>query len=200
MILDLSLYEPYFYYKNTNNNAKHKNRNNTNHKKNMVYDKLCFLFYHKLNEKDCYYKYNERNEKIKILELLEPLKIKNKMQMIHNLNDESLNLMTLNFICFILNIHLIWYSDHCFYKMNKSETNHINETLFLYNNNEFTNVPDLSDKYEILDINKPLKSISFYKLNDLKDLILQLKLNCSMSKKKDLYDTIYDYYKTIKLI
>lgn len=215
MVLDISLYEPYFYYKNNNsyhnNHSNHSNHNNhsnnsnnsnhsnhSNHKKNNVYDKLCHILYHKLNEKDFFYKYNERSEKIKILELLEPIKIKNKMLIINNLNDEDMNLITLNFICYILKVNIIWYTDKCYYKM--LYQNEKNEKLYLYNNEKFTDEPILTDKYEILNLDKPLKCISYYKLDELKEMNEMLKLNPVTLKKKDIYETISKYYKDIKLI
>lgn len=188
MVLDISIYEPFFY-----NKTNHKNRK----QKNNVYDKLCYILYHKLNEKDVFYKYNEKNEKIKILELLEPIKIKNKMSIINNLNDEDINLMTLNFICYILKINIIWYTDKCYYKMNNNDKH---EVLYLYNNEKFTDETDLSDKYEITDIDKPLKSMSYYKLSELKEMNESLRLPTPVIKKKELYETISTYYKNIKLI
>ena len=210
MVLDISLYEPYFYYKNNNDinrnpsnlsnpsNPKNSNPKNSNPKNNNVYDKLCHILYHKLNEKDFFYKYNERSEKIKILELLEPIKIKNKMLIINNLNDKDINLITLNFICYILKINIIWYTDKCYYKM--LYQNEKNEKLYLYNNEKFTDEPILTDKYEILNLDKPLKCISYYKLDELKEINDMLKLNPVTLKKKDIYEAISKYYKDIKLI
>lgn len=186
MSLELKKYKPFFY--------KNPNKNKKTYKKN--YDKLSFIIFNKINENDCFYKYNERIEKIKILEKIEPIKIKNKSKLINNLNDNNLDLQTLNFICFILKLNILWYNDKCFIKMCYND----NEPLYLLNSDTFTDPIDLDNLYEINDINKPLKCISYYKLNDLKEIFNKLNLSSPVKLKKDYYEIIYNYLIMIKLI
>ena len=188
MSLEVKKYKPFF-YKNPN-----KKRNIKDSKK--IRDKLSFIIFNKINENDCFYKYNERIEKIKILEKLEPIKIKNKLKLINNLNDNNLDLQTLNFICFILKLNIIWYNDKCFVKMTYDN----NEPLYLFNSDTFTEPINLDNKYEINDINKPLKCISYYKLNELKEIYNKLNLLSYVKLKKDYYQVIFNYHTMIKLI
>lgn len=188
---NIKKYTPFFYKKENKKRIKKKHI--------PVPDTLSFIVFNKLNENDCYYKYNEKMEKIKILEKLEEIKIKNKMKLINNLNDSHLDLQTLNFICLILKINIIWYNDLCYIKMNYNN-NSDSEQLYLYNSLNFTSQPELSDKYEIMDVNKPLKCISYYKLDELKEIYTQLKFNHTVKLKKEIYKVIHDYFVSLKLI
>lgn len=75
-----------------------------------------------------------------------------------------------------------------------------NEPLYLFNSDTFTEPINLDNKYEINDINKPLKCISYYKLNELKEIYNKLNLLSYVKLKKDYYQVIFNYHTMIKLI
>jgi len=52
-----------------------------------------------------------------------------------------------------------------------------------------------SNKFEIFNIEKPLKSISSYKVTDLRDLAERVQLNHVSNGKQDLYDALNDKLK-----
>ena len=92
------------------------------------------------------------------------------------------------------NINITWFSSSCYYDFivnNKEEVYYLSENL------EWKNKPE-GKKYKIDDIFKPLKSISYYKLEELKEISSYMNINGKT--KKDLYDKIVEYFKHIKLI
>lgn len=181
-------------------NVKHKVSNNKNNiNKQIIKDDLFFIIYMKIhNEVLSINYYNETLEKIKMIEILEndSFKYKYKSKVIENLSDEKINLFTLYHITKYFKINVIWFSDYCFSRMiHNSESNDI---FYLKNNYEWTDKIDLENKFEITDLYKPLKSLSYYKLDDLKHISSFMNIN--EKKKKDIYDLIFKYYENIKLI
>jgi REP element-mobilizing transposase RayT len=58
----------------------------------------------------------------------------------------------------------------------------------------------LDGLYEITNIDKPIKSVSAYKLDELVTMANHLNILVSVKRKKDIYDSITTYFKEIKLI
>jgi len=54
-----------------------------------------------------------------------------------------------------------------------------------------------ANKFKITDLFKPLKSISYYKLEDLKQMTQYMNLDGK--KKSDFYESVQDYFKHLKL-
>ena len=160
-----------------------------------VYDKLFYTIYHKLNEKNLFLnKYNERLEKINVIEQLSLRPFKQKNKILEDLQNSDIQLFTLNALCELWNINIVWFSEHCFYDFIVDNQQPI---YYLSHNCEWTDKPELN-KYKIVDLFKPLKSISYYKLDELKEIASYMKV--TGKTKKDLYDQIVEYFKHIKLI
>ena len=157
-------------------------------------DNLFYEFFHKINNIDIssYRQYNELQEKTKLSEGINNLKIKNKEYILNNLMYEpNISLITLNALCKFYNINLIYLHDRVYIKMcHNDDLPPIvinNECKFIDTNTE------INDKYEITNLEKPLNSVSYYKLNELVEIAIQLNLPHEKIKKADLYNSIYNY-------
>jgi hypothetical protein len=157
-------------------------------------DNLFYEFFHKINNIDIssYRQYNELQEKTKLSEGINNLKIKNKEYILNNLMYEpNISLITLNALCKFYNINLIYLHDRIYIKMCHNDDLPIivinNECKFIDTNTE------INDKYEITNLEKPLNSVSYYKLNELVEFAIQLNLPYEKIKKADLYNSIYNY-------
>ena len=157
-------------------------------------DNLFYEFFHKINNIDIssYRQYNELQEKTKLSEGINNLKIKNKEYILNNLMYEpTISLITLNALCKFYNINLIYLHDRIYIKMCHNDDLPIivinNECKFIDTNTE------INDKYEITNLEKPLNSVSYYKLNELVEFAIKLNLPHEKIKKADLYNSIYNY-------
>jgi hypothetical protein len=157
-------------------------------------DNLFYEFFHKINNIDIssYRQYNELQEKTKLSEGINNLKIKNKEYILNNLMYEPIiSLITLNALCKFYNINLIYLHDRIYIKMCHNDDLPIivinNECKFIDTNTE------INDKYEITNLEKPLNSVSYYKLNELVEFAIKLNLPHEKIKKADLYNSIYNY-------
>ena len=67
--------------------------------------------------------------------------------------------------------------------------------LYWQINNEykFVLLIDTNNYYEITNLEKPLNSVSYYKLNELIEYAIKLDLPYVKIKKVDLYNSIYNY-------
>lgn len=159
-----------------------------------VYDKLFYTIYHKLNERKLFFdKYNETLEKIKAIEQLSLIPFKQKNKILEDLQNPEIHLFTLHALCVLWNINIVWYSEHCFFECIVNDE----PIYYLSHHYEWTSKPDMH-KYKIVDVFKPLKSMSYYKLDELKEMATYMKIDGKT--KKDLYDQIVQYFKHIKLI
>ena len=157
-------------------------------------DNLFYEVFHKINQMDIssynFKQYNELQEKTKIAEGINNIKIKNKEQILNNLMYETnINLITLNAMCKYYKINLIYINDKICIKM----CNNNEEPLFINNENKFLTHINVDEYYEIVNLEKPLNSVSYYKLNELVDYAIKLKLPYEKIKKADLYNSIYNY-------
>lgn len=190
-MLSLEKFQPYFY----NVEASVYTNNKSKPKKEPLYDTLFSVIYHTLHENNPYYKYNEQLEKIKLLEKLEPLTIKHKSKLVNDLNNERISLLTVSFISYVYKQNIIWYTPKCYTKFIQNDKEGIYIML-----DKVTDKVGLDGLYEITNIDKPIKSVSAYKLDELVTMANHLNILVSVKRKKDIYDSITTYFKEIKLI
>jgi hypothetical protein len=176
-----------------------KNESNNNKrimKIDIECDKLFYAIFNKMNNYDVthieYNKINERQEKIKIAENVEKMdiKIKNKEKTINNLMyDNNINMKTFNILCMFYKINVLFIKDNTFIKMYYSD-NPISGSIIMNENYQFIDTNnDITNKFEI-NLDKPIKCVSYYKLNELKEISKQLHLPYENFKKQQLYDSI----------
>jgi hypothetical protein len=158
----------------------------------IVQDNLFFSLYMKVNKSDEFEmkEYNETTEKIKIAECLEKIKFKNKEEIINNLVYEKvINLDTFNILVMFYKINLIFIKGRTYVKMKYG-----GDSDFLYMNDKgvyLENVPNTNiDELLEINIEKPLRTVSFYKLTDLQDMSIKLNIEIEKKKKQELYESI----------
>lgn len=209
--------------KNNNKNNINKTKNhyfnneNNNYFRPSEIDKLFWCFFvivNNFNEyllnKNNFYKV-KNNFKIDVICKIKKKKnefknnkIKIKINQIENelLSDNNISLNIINIFCFIYKKSIIILNNNLYYFFNYSNDNnvyiikYINYEYVLYlenNNNELIN--DIKNTKLFIDINKPIKCINYYKLNDLQVIAEKLKINFLNDKnkkktKKMLYEEI----------
>ena len=200
-MLSLDKFQPHYYTVNPDVYSCHI----TVKPKVMPYDTLFYIIYHTLHTTDPFYKYNEKMEKILLLDKLEPLTLKYKSKIIDDLNNKHISLYTVSFISYVYKLNIVWYTSKCFVKFTQNNDN----VLYIYMDTVkgpvITDGPVITESlnntlYEIINIDKPLKSISSYKLEELVQMANRLSIDILVKKKKDIYDNIATYFKDIKLI
>lgn len=186
-MLNIAEYNPFFIKKSFNlPEYKHKQ------KKRIIvdYDPLFIVLFNKINNYDdtTMYQMNEKQEKIKIAVEIEKIKMKpkEKEDIIQNLMYANrINLKTLNAICLLYKINLLYVKDNIFIRMCYNE-----EKIPLCLSNTFIDFDEnIYKKYEV-DLDKPLRCASYYKIDDLRQISLQLHLPIENIKKQQLYDSI----------
>ena len=163
-------------------------------KKEEPYDYLFYEFYRKINNLDymSFNVYNERQVKTKMAEEINKLKIKKKDFIMNNLlYDFNIHLITLNAICMHYKINLIFVKDQIYIKMFHNEDGPI---LVMDNNFKFLDYTEsiYDTHYEIINLEKPMNCMSYYKLDELIQIAIKLHLNYEKIKKQILYDSIYN--------
>jgi len=196
-MLSISEYNPFF-IKKSFNLPEYKPKE----KKRIVidYDNLFYELFNKINKYDITNikcdKFNEKQEKIKIAAEIEKMKLdikpKDKELVIHNLMYENkINLKTLNALCLFYKINLLYVKDNIFITMHYNEI----DTTSRYNmlNNKIVDFQflDITTKYEV-DLDKPIRCASYYKIDDLRLISKQLHLPTENVKKQQLYDSIHN--------
>ena len=188
-MLSIAEYNPFF-IKKTFNLPEYKPK----HKRKIVidYDPLFYAIFNKINNYDItnvnYIRMNEKQEKIKIAVEIEKLKLKpkDKDDAIQNLMYENrINLKTLNALCMFYKINVLYVTDNIFINMNYG-----NENIYI-ENNRIVDPIDLSKKYAV-NLDKPLRCASYYKIDDLRQISTQLHLPIENIKKQQLYDSIHN--------
>ena len=164
-------------------------------------------------------KINEKQEKIKLaVEIEKNIKIgknekikpKDKDSIIQNLMyDNKINLRTLNALCLFYKINLLYIKDNIFIRMCYGEKVESHDTSKLETSDQDTNIMEsnylfmdtnrfvdvdvdmntIETKYEV-NLDKPLRCASYYKIDDLKKISIQLHLPFENTKKQQLYDSI----------
>ena len=163
-------------------------------KKEEPYDYLFYEIYRKINNLDyiSFNTYNEKQVKTKLAEEINKLKIKKKDFIMDNLlYDFNIHLITLNAICVYYKINLIFVKDQIYIKMLHNEDSPI---LVMDNNFKFLDYTEsiYDTHYEIINLEKPMNCISYYKLDELIQIAIKLHLNYEKIKKQILYDSIYN--------
>jgi hypothetical protein len=207
-MLSIAEYNPFFIKRTFNipeNKAKYK-------KKVVIdYDEIFYALFYKLHNYDHTHinnKINEKQEKIKLaVEIEKNIKIgknekikpKDKEGIIQNLMyDNKINLRTLNALCLFYKINLLYIKDNIFIRMCYGEkVEPIDSKLDSFepylcmDTNRFVDVDmnTIEKKYEV-NLDKPLRCASYYKIDDLKKISIQLHLPFENSKKQQLYDSI----------
>jgi hypothetical protein len=157
----------------------------------ITQDNLFFALYSKNNNLSNFdmADYNEINEKIKIAEQLEKMKFKNKEDIINNLvYDKTIKLDTFNVLCIFYKINILFINERTYVKMKYKEDN--NEFLYINDKGQYLEVyPDIEKLLEV-NIEKPLRSLSFYKLGELQEMATKLVIDIEKKKKQELYDSI----------
>jgi hypothetical protein len=187
-MLNIGEYNPFFIKKSFNLPEYKQKR-----KKRIIvdYDPLFIVLFNKINNYDdtTMYQLNEKQEKIKIAVEIEKLKMKpkDKEEIIQNLMYENkITLKTLNAICMLYKINLLYVKDNIFIRMCYNETVPLCLSTTFIEFNE-----DIYKKYEV-DLDKPLRCASYYKIDDLRQISLQLHLPIENIKKQQLYDSIHN--------
>jgi hypothetical protein len=117
-------------------------------------------------------------------------------------NEEKINVNTFLTLCVIENINVLFVKKNTYYELTVNDSKDIFIVYFL-NNGKFgyeQNLNKVNDirtsLYKLDNIDKPIKSITYYKVNDLIDIcnklsieIINKETNKSKSK-KDLYEDI----------
>ncbi len=154
----------------------------------IVQDNLFFALYSKktnLNQFDMV-EYNDVNEKIKIAEHLEKMKFKNKEEIINNLvYDKMITLDTFNILCLFYKLNVMFVKERTYVKMKYDDTN---DYLFINDKGQY--LESMPDRLLEINIEKPLRTVSFYKLGDLQDMATKLNIDIEKRKKQELYDSI----------
>jgi len=130
--------------------------------------------------------YQEWNERTKLAEKLEPLKFKQKETIINNLvYDKELMLETLSVLCSFYKVNVVYVKGRTVVNMMYSEK----PIWFMNESNQFIDEINV-DNYLPITLEKPLKSVSYYKLADLQDMSTRLLLPIEKYKKQELYNSI----------
>ena len=163
-------------------------------KKEEPYDYLFYEIYRKINNLDYinFNTYNEKQVKTKLAEEINKLKIKKKDFIMNNLMyDFNIHLITLNAICVYYKINLLFVKDQIYIKMFHNEDSPI---LVMDNNFKFLDYTEsiYDTHYEIINLEKPMNCMSYYKLDELIQIAIKLQLKYEKIKKQILYDSIYN--------
>ena len=195
-MLKISEFAPYFSKNSFNIQSEVSNVSNKKNKKSNDEDKLFYTVFTNIkiieNITETLNIYNERDEKIKIAEKLEQMKFKNKDDIMNNLiYDKKIKLNTLNIICKLFNVNLIYIYDKLYIKMKYNDTKPIVINNYCKILDEF-NLEQLDNMFEV-NLEKSLKSVSSYKLNELQKFANKLDIPTEKLKKQDLYNEIKSY-------
>jgi len=157
-----------------------------------IKDRLFYSIYTKANSIDITdinsLHYNELNEKMKIAESIEKIKFKNKDTIMNNLMyDKQIDLFTLAILCLHYKMNLIFINSQTYLRFENSDGPY----LFMDDSYKFVDktMDVINDLLEI-SLDKPLKSIAYYKLADLQDMARRLNLPVEKNKKSELYESI----------
>ena len=205
-MLSIAEYNPFF-IKNSFNLPDYK----ITYKKPIIidYDPLFYAIFNKMKNHDIthidYSNVNETQEKMKIAEKLDIMKFKNKDKIMENLMyDKKINMKTFNALCMHYEINVLFVKDNIILKMFYSNASDASNTLDtnIYTMNEkyhFVEMIDTTNKYEITNIDKPIKGISSYKLEELRDISRMLHLPLENLKKQLLYDSINNIFNKLNI-
>lgn len=123
------------------------------------------------------------------------------------LNDDKLDVKTFLSLCVIENLNVLFIKGKCYYELAMNDENDLHIVYCFENGKygyELNSVSNSETKkaslYQLDNIEKPIKAISAYKVQDLLDICNKLgietvNLETTKSKsKKDLYEAIIQYF------
>lgn len=180
----------------------------TKNKLSNQFDKLFFNFLIILKY-DFPYEYNAHEEKkikYKFAEKMESFSYRGKEPLLQKMcYEEHIDLPILFCMGRFFNVNLIYYCDHVFHKGICDETKPIyivKESKDIHSIGLDHMNMLIDDSYEIVNIHKPLYSMSHYKLEELKHMISLMHFSIDTSlektyKKKDYYEMIETFFKRI---
>ena len=157
-----------------------------------IKDRLFYSIYTKANSIDITdinsLHYNELNEKMKIAESIEKIKFKTKETIMNNLMyDKQIDLFTLAILCLHYKMNLIFINSQTYLRFENSDSPY----LFMDDSYKFVDkTMDVTNDLLEISLDKPLKSIAYYKLADLQDMARRLNLPVEKNKKAELYESI----------
>ena len=194
-------FRPHFMKEHYEYVAPKRKHKPTKNKLSSDFDKLFFhlLIILKYNIPLHYTKHEERQIKYKMSQSMETFKYKKKEDIIQNIcYDDTITLNTLTCLSKFHKLNLVYIYDRVYCKMMYGTTN---TSIYMVNNNkDFFHIHHeklkviIEDKFEIVDIQKPLYSLSHYKVPELQEIRIKLHLDNEISKKKqESYDHIKSY-------
>jgi hypothetical protein len=204
--MDIVKYHSYF-VKNKYDISKTRKLKFKRFKKNTDYDVLFFNLLNNIKHKSIdpfYNKTYEKQVKLTIGQQLDNYKIKQKESIIESLcYDDNITLEVLNILALFFKIDVIFIQDAIFIKMLYSEQEL--DTYFVVNQNcdVYTQRKEKIDKicekkFEITNIKKPLNSMSYYKVDDIKQMYTEMNIVYDEKmKKKEAYDFLKSYFESI---
>jgi hypothetical protein len=152
---------------------------------------------------------NEKQEKFTCIEnirlhkqILKDNKIKNKEDIEDDLaNKSTITQKTFIALCYIEKLNVLYIYNNKYYEINSGSTNNFHVVHCI--NNKYCYETDTTQEqintyksslYKCDNIDKPLKAISYYKLNELVDICICLKVSGELHKKKkqDLYQLLLE--------
>lgn len=176
-------------------------------------DDYDILFFNLLNitkheSIDPFYNKNKEKEiKMNIGQKLDTYKFKQKEQIIQSLcYEENITLEVLNVLSMFFMLDIVYIQDMVFVKMLYSNIDKENYIIVNQNCDVYTQKKEkidkiLMNKYEIQNTKKPINSMSYYKIDDLKNIYSEMNIEYDeRMKKKDAYEFLKSYFeKTITL-
>ena len=212
-----------------NNNTNNINNTNSYNKKqinsffipNSATDTLFWCFYIMKNGFHLYEMFPHKNligeKKIKIdyVELIRNNKLllkKYKFSTFANIenvlaNEKRLDISTFFSLCVLENMNVLFIKNKMYYELLMNDSDDIfiirqtNNNIFGYESRKISETLKLKEELLKIDnVDKPLKAISAYKLDDLLFMCNKLELNTidnltkKSKKKKDLYETLFQYF------
>ena len=157
-------------------------------------------------EKKIKIEYIERIRKEK--QLLKTYKFSTLTNIENNLlNQDKLDINTFLTLCVIENFNILFIKNKCYFELLMNDTSDLHIIYLLENDKygfETTSIMNADTKktnlFKLDNIEKPIKSISSYKVKELTDICIKLGIetinkNTSKNKsKKDLYEAIIQFF------
>ncbi len=152
----------------------------------------------------------EKKIKIEIIQslknykpLLKEIKISKNVVENELLNEKKISMITIKALCFIYNINVFYIKNSVYYKILPDSTqkeikliNQVDENFGYKNFVSSFKIDYYKENFwELENIGKPMKAISSYKVDEIKDIAKKLKIdlfnkNQSKRTKKELYENI----------
>jgi hypothetical protein len=180
-------------YKENKEHKEKQYKENKEHKEKQYKENLDLLFwavyelFFEKQEHHLIYNKSKLEKDIKI-ELIEKIKYKGtriKFENVQNnlLYENKLSYESLHLICIMNNTRLCIYNDEIILCLG------LDGPIYYMKDFKFTDKPE-QELYEIKHIYKPIKAVSGYKSDELKQMATQL--NIEISNKQKMYECIYE--------